>query len=118
VLSRPSAHVVTIATDGAYSLSLPADVVGITVFFMAPGKLTETFSFKRRFGMGKVLYDPELKAMPDWRGHFFTYLDPLMQELITDARYRLEPGGQKLLSEWLLRQRDKLIDGMSNKQKD
>ena len=97
----PTAHVVHVARSGAFSIGIPWDVVAANVFFIAPGRLTEIFQFKRTLGMGAITYRADLKPMANWRDHFYTSLNPQLQHLIVENRYRLSPGDLSKLSQWL-----------------
>jgi len=104
----PTAHVVQVARGGAFSITIPWDVVAANVFFIAPGRLTESFQFKKTLGVGAITYRPNLKRMPAWRNHFYTFLNPQLQHLIVEKRYRLTPGDLRTLSQWLNFQNNRL----------
>ena len=97
----PTAHVIQVARSGAFSITIPWDVVAVNVFFIAPGRLTEIFQFKRTLGVGNITYQASLKQMTNWRDHFYTFLNPQLQHLIVEKRYRLSPGDLRSLSQWL-----------------
>lgn len=97
----PTAHVVHVARSGAFSIGIPWDVVAADVFFIAPGRLTQVFQFKRILGVGAITYRADLKPMANWRDHFYTSLNPQLQHLIVENRYRLSPGDLSKLSQWL-----------------
>lgn len=101
IVLTPTAHVVYVARSGAFSISIPWDVVAADVFFIAPGRLTEVFQFKRILGVGNITYRANLKPMTNWRAHFYTFLNPQLQHLIVEKRYRLLPGDLRNLSQWL-----------------
>ncbi|MEE8434438.1 MAG: hypothetical protein V3S64_06580 [bacterium] len=100
-LLNPTAHVVHVARSGGFSINIPWDVVAADVFFIAPGRLTEVFQFKRTLGVGAITYRANLKPMTNWRDHFYTFLNPQLQHLIVENRYRLSPGDLRKLSQWL-----------------
>ena len=107
---RPTAHVVQVGRAGGYSIDMPADVVWMDILFIAPERLTEKFHFRRQLGIGNVTYRPNLVPMPDWRSHFYTFISPQLEHLIVEARYRLSPPEQRVLSQWLLAQNARLED--------
>lgn len=104
----PTAHVVYVARSGAFSIDIPWDVVSANVFFIAPGRLTEVFQFKRILGVGNITYRPVFKRMTNWRNHFYTFLNPQLQHLIVEKRYRLSPADLRSLSRWLNFQNSRL----------
>lgn len=97
----PTAHVIYVARSGAFSIEIPWDVVSANIFFIAPGRLTEVFQFKRMLGVGNITYRTNFKRMTNWRDHFYTFLNPQLQHLIVEKRYRLSPGDLRALSKWL-----------------
>ncbi|MDH4247581.1 MAG: hypothetical protein OEW39_07175 [Deltaproteobacteria bacterium] len=109
VLRQPTAHVVSVNSVGGFLVEMPSDVVEMDVWFMGKNRLSDTLHLRRQIGVGAVRYRAVLRPMADWRGHFFTYIEPQMQTLITEARYRLAPEGQQRLGEWLLRNRSRLL---------
>ncbi|MBI3992419.1 MAG: hypothetical protein HY342_04030 [Candidatus Lambdaproteobacteria bacterium] len=107
-LTHPTAHVVVVGADGAYSVDMPDDVVSISILFVAPDYLTREFRFQRQVGIGNITYDPALQAMPDWRDHYYTYLLPRLQHLIVEKRYGLSDREQQQLGDWLRAQQARL----------
>lgn len=105
---RPSAHVVRPGREGAYSVSVPADVVRLEMLFIAPGHLTEVFRFQRQLGVGDIRYRATLQPMQDWRSHYYTFLSPQLEYLIVEERYRLAPAEAQQLAEWLQAQSARL----------
>jgi hypothetical protein len=104
----PTANVVRVDREGRFSISMPSDVVAMDILFIAPDHLTDTFQFQRSLGVGRVTYRAHLPPMPDWRSHFYTYLEPQLQHLIVEQRYRLSPQDQKVLGDWLIAQQERL----------
>ncbi len=87
---------------------MPADVVSVDIMFIAADHLTDTFRFARSLGLGRITYTAVLRPMRDWRSHFHTFLEPQLQHLIVEHRYRLAQREQKLLGEWLEAQKARL----------
>lgn len=96
-----TARVVQPGREGDFSIDVPADVVKADFLFIAPNHLTELFHFQRQLGVGDIEYDADLKAMDDWRSHYYTYLSPQLQDLIVDPRYRVPPAEQQTLGHWM-----------------
>jgi nicotinamide riboside kinase len=44
----------------------------------------------------------------DWRSHFYTYLQPQLEHLITEQRYELSAFDQERLTAWLNDQKRRL----------
>ena len=110
-LTHPSAHVVRASESGEYIISMPSDVVAIQAVFMARQRLSDVFRYSRSLGVGRITYQANLPIMGNgWRSHFFTYLEPQLQNLIVEARYNLPVADQKILSDWLDNQR-KFLSG-------
>lgn len=107
-VTHPTAHLARLLADGGFAISMPADVVSVAVLFIAPDRLTDEFRFRRQIGIGHVSYRARGKPMADWRDHFYTYLQPLLQELVVEPRYQLSPAEIGTLSTWLDAQRDRL----------
>ncbi len=107
-VTHPSAHVVTVGQYGQFTISMPADVVAMDVFFLAPDRLTDVFHFERQLGIGEVTYRARLPVVKNWRGHFYTYIEPEFEHLIVDPRYNLPPRDQELLTRWLTDQKRRL----------
>lgn len=105
---RPTAHVLRPGREGSFAIAVPADVVRMEVFFIAPGHLTDVFRFRRQLGVGNIRYRPLLPPMDDWRSHFYTFLGPQLEHLVVEPRYRLPPADQRLLANWLQRQTARL----------
>lgn len=114
-ITHPTGHVAVVGDAGEFSISMPSTVVGLTVFFVADGRLTEVSRFRRALGMGRIIYHARLKAMGGWRGHFYTFLEPQLQHMIVEKRYRLSDRDQKLLGDWLDRRKARLEDGRSTR---
>ncbi len=108
ILTHPTAHVETIDGKGNFSVSMPTDVVSMEIWFIAPNRLTRVFRISRVLGMGRITYHASLPAAPDWRSHFYTYLEPQLQHLIVEKRYRLTDKDQISLGKWLTAQKLKL----------
>lgn len=96
-----TAHLVYVGRGGAFSFPIPGDVVTADILFVAPGRLTEVFKFRRTLGVGTITYRTRLKPMPEWRSHYYTFLSPQLQHLITEPRYQFAPVDIHTLSQWL-----------------
>jgi hypothetical protein len=107
-ITHPSAHVATVGEFGQFSITMPADVVEMDVFFAAPERLTDVFHFRRQLGIGVVTYRARLPVIRDWRSHFYTYIEPEFEHLIVDSRYNLSPRDQEVLTRWLTDQKGRL----------
>lgn len=110
-ITHPSAHVVRVSQGGAYLIDMPSNVVSMDIMFIARDKLTRRAHFKRSAAIGRIKYRAVLESMPDWRSHFYTYLEPQLQEYIVDPRYQLSKLGQRTLGEWLDHQKQTLEAG-------
>ena len=116
-LTHPTAHVVTVDKNGEFSLSMPADVVSVYVLFLARERLTDVFRYSRSLGIGRVTYQANLQVMSrGWRSHFYTFLEPQLQNLITEPRYQMSPLDQQRLGTWLSEQKE-LLEAKSAKKK-
>lgn len=104
----PTAHTVLVERDGSFSIDMPSDVVSMDILFIAAGRLTDTFSFRRQIGMGDITYRPEMPEMGDWASHFYTFLAPQLEHAITEERYRMSPLERARLGDWLSAQEDRL----------
>lgn len=107
-LTHPTASLVPVGPDGAFSISVPNDVVAVEAFFIAPDRLTDLFQFHKQVGVGRIVYRPKLPRMFDWRSHFYTYLAPELEHVIVESRYDLPLQDQATLSAWLTGQRNRL----------
>jgi hypothetical protein len=107
-VTHPSAHVVVVGPSGEFRVSMPSDVTSMELFFVAPERLTDLFHFSRQLGVGTVVYRAGLKPMPNWRSHFYGYLEPELEHLIVEPRYRLSAPDQARLAEWISGQQRRL----------
>jgi hypothetical protein len=110
-ITRQTVSVPTVGQYGQFSIHMPQDVVAMDIVFTAPERLTDTFRFQRQLGVGTVTYTATLPVIPDWRSHFYTYLEPQLEHLIVDDRYRLSPRDQERLTQWLNDQKRRLERG-------
>ena len=118
-LLHPTAHVVPVASNGEYAISLPADVVSVYVIYAARQRLSDVFRYARSLGVGRVTYHARLPVMgPDWRSHFFTFIEPQLQNTIAEPRFLMPPQDQKILGDWLTEQKNILIDAAATKKAD
>jgi hypothetical protein len=100
-VTHPTAHLATVGEFGQFTISMPADVTSMDIFFVAPGRLTDVFHFQRQLGIGVVTYRARLPVIPDWRSHFYTYLEPELEHVIVESRYGLSPNDSETLARWL-----------------
>lgn len=114
-ITHPTGHVVTVGESGEFAIAMPSNVVALTVFFMADGRLTDVSGFRRALGMGRIIYRARLKAMAGWRGHFYTFLEPQLQHLIVEKRYRISDRDLQLLGGWLDRRKAGLESGRATR---
>ena len=106
-ITHPTAHIVRVGEAGNFVISMPADVVAVHVIFMARQRLSDVFRYSRSLGVGRITYQANLPVMgAGWRSHFYTFLEPQLQNLIVDERYQLQLPDQKVLSDWLGLQRE------------
>lgn len=110
-ITHPTAHVVRVSRKGAFLIDMPSNVVSMDIMFIARDKLTRRAHFKRSAAIGRIKYRAILASMPDWRSHFYTYLEPQLQEYIVEPRYRLSTLEQRMLGEWLSQQKQSLEAG-------
>jgi hypothetical protein len=108
ILTHPTAHLATVGLDGAFTITVPTDVVEIDAFFIAPNRLTDEFRFHKQVGIGRIVYRPNLPRMSNWRSHFYTYIAPELDHVIVERRYEMPVHDQAVLSAWLLDQRKRL----------
>jgi hypothetical protein len=107
-ITRQTVMLVTAGAQGEFRIPMPQDVVMVDVLFAAPERLTDTFHFRRQLGIGTVTYTARLPPVPDWRGHFYTFLAPQLEHLIVEARYGLSIPDQERLVKWLTEQKRRL----------
>ncbi len=100
-LRRISAQVLRPDANGVMVISMPPDVVELEMLFMAPRRLTKVLRLRHQLGLGDIFYQAQLQSMSDWRSHYYTYLVPRLQPLLTEEGYGLSPRSQQLLGEWL-----------------
>lgn len=110
-ITHPTAHVVRVSPGGAYLIDMPPNVVSMDIMFIARDKLTRRAHFKRSAMIGRIKYRAILQPMLDWRSHFYTYLEPQLQNYILEPRYKLSRPGQRRLGEWLNQQKKSLEAG-------
>ena len=110
-ITHPTAHVVPVSSEGAFTINMPSNVVSVDIMFIARNKLTRRVQFRRSAVIGRIKYRPTLASMPDWRSHFYTYLEPQLQEYIVEPRYRLSRPEQQILGDWLTHQKESLETG-------
>jgi len=107
-LAYPTASLAAVRPDGSFTISVPADVVRLEIFFVSPDRLTDVFQFSKQLGVGRIVYDAKLPRMRGWRSHFYTYLMPELQHVIVDPRYKLPLQDQGRIGAWLDAQRTRL----------
>jgi len=90
-----------ISPEGRWWLPMPDHVLEVRVMFMLPGCATEEFRFRRQLGVGDVTFDVDMKPLPEWRDHFYTYIQPVVQNVLADSRYRMSPQDMQGLDGWL-----------------
>ena len=110
-ITHPTAHVVPVSKAGTFTVYLPTNVVSVDILFIARNKLTRRARFNRSVGIGRINYRATLPTMPDWRSHFYTFLEPQLQQYIVEPRYQLSKGEQRMLGDWLTRQKKILETG-------
>lgn len=98
---RVSARVFSPSAEGLVEIPMPYDVLSMRLYFAAAGHFTEITSFKRQFGVGNIRYRTRLRVMPNWRAHYYTFLVPHLEVLLSEERYRVPPAEQHTLSRWL-----------------
>lgn len=114
-ITHPTAHVVVVRANGAYSVDMPNDVTEVDILFVAPDYLTHQFRFKRQIGIGNITFNPKLKPMIRWRDHYYTYLLPQLEHLIVDVRYKLSNREQQILGDWLHQQQARLSSSSNDR---
>ena len=107
-LTRQDATLAHLGQYNQFTIPVPTDVVAVEIIVAAPERLTDTFHFHRQIGMGTITYKPSLPRMPNWRSHFYTYLQPQLEHLITEPRYQLSAFDQERLTRWLNDQKHRL----------
>ena len=108
VIRRPTAHVVSLDEGGGYNVGMPSDVVEMELLFLGANRLSDTLHVRRQIGVGTIRYRAILQPMTHWRSHYFTFIEPRVQNLITELRYGLSPDGQQRLGQWLMRQKSRV----------
>ena len=107
-VTHPSAHVITVGADGTFSVSVPPDVIRVELVFAAPGRLSDVFRFRRQLGIGTITYRARLRPIPDWRDHFYTYLEPEFRHLVAEPLFALPSRDMDTLTAWLASQKARL----------
>lgn len=107
-VTHPTAHVVRVYRDGRFTVSMPSDVVSMEIMVLIPGFLSRSYSFKRSLGLGNITLRPTLTRQPEWRSHFYTFIQPQVQHLIVETRYQLADAEQQQLATWLTAQQQRL----------
>ena len=107
-ITHPTAHVARVSREGSFTVSMPADVVSVEVMVLMPGYLSRSYRFQRSLGLGNITLRPTIGREPEWRSHFYTYIQPQVQHLIVEARYQLADAEQQRLATWLLDQQQRL----------
>lgn len=110
-ITHPTAHVIRVDPSGAFTVFMPSDVVAIDLILMAPDHLSRQFAFKRSLGVGDITIKAELKPMPAWRSHFYTFIEPQLQHMVVEQRYEMNEFEQGLLFDWLTAQQKRLEEG-------
>lgn len=105
---RVSADVRQPARSGEFRVPMPADVVKVELVVIAPDRLSNEFRFSRQIGIGQVTYRPLLLLDNRWYSHFYTYVQPMLANLITEERYQLSRDDQQRLGDWLREQSERL----------
>ena len=113
---RVSARLGYVDDFGRYVVHMPSDVVTLELMFIAPDHLTDQFRFNRQIGIGQVSYRAHLREHSDWRSHFYTFLQPILSDLIVEQRYRLSREDQLRLGNWLQAQQARLEVKMKHEQ--
>ena len=98
---RVSADIRGVERDGTFRVPMPSDVVTLELIVVAPDRLSTEFRFNRQVGIGQVAYHPILQAHSQWYSHFYTYIQPLLSNLIVERRYQLSNEDQQRLGDWL-----------------
>ncbi|MDH4121462.1 MAG: hypothetical protein OEV94_07150 [Deltaproteobacteria bacterium] len=107
-VTAPIADIIWPDEDGRYRVEVPTNTVGLELYFIAPGHLSDQARFRPQIGVGAIHYPLTLTAIPDWRNHFYTFVDPFLASLITEKRYHLGELDQKRLGDWLEREHKRL----------
>ena len=107
-LTRQTASLAHLGQYNQFTIAVPSDVVELQIIVAAPERLTDTFQFHRQIGMGTITYKPSLAHVTDWRSHFYTYLQPQLEHLITEPRYEMSAFDQDRLTQWLTDQKHRL----------
>ena len=98
---RVSADIRGVEGDGSFRVPMPSDVVTLELIVVAPDRLSTEFRFNRQVGIGQVAYHPILQAHSKWYSHFYTYIQPMLSNLIVERRYQLSNEDQQRLGNWL-----------------
>ena len=109
--THPTAHVQRVDASGQYVINMPVDVVSMDILFIAKDRLTRRVHFDRRVGIGRINYRAILPVISGWRSHFYTFLEPQLQELIVEDRYQLPERQQQFLDDWLDAQKQRMESG-------
>lgn len=105
---RVSADLRRLSRTGEFRVPLPSDVAKVELIVIAPDRLTGEFRFSRQIGIGQVMYHPTLLPHRGWYSHFYTYVQPMLSNLITEDRYQLSQEDQQRLGDWLQYQADRM----------
>lgn len=116
-ITHPTANVVPVARSGAFVVHMPTDVVSVDIMFIARNRLTRRVRFNRSAAIGRIIYHAALPSIPDWRSHFYTFLEPQLQQFIVEERYQLPRAEQKVLGDWLDHQKQAFASSASSRPK-
>jgi hypothetical protein len=98
---RVSADIRGVERDGTFRVPMPSDVVSLELIVVAPDRLSTEFRFNRQVGIGQVSYHPMLQAHAKWYSHYYTYVQPMLSNLIVERRYQLSNDDQQRIGDWL-----------------
>ena len=98
---RVSADIRGVERDGTFRVPMPSDVVTLELIVVAPDRLSTEFRFNRQVGIGQVAYHPIMQAHSKWYSHFYTYIQPMLSNLIVERRYQLSSEDQQRVGDWL-----------------
>ena len=104
----PRAKIIYPDSYGNFNIYFDMRSSAIEIYFISPNYKIEHFKFQRQIGIGKINYQVKLLLQPNWREYFILNIVPLLENLILDTRYKLEPIHQLFLGDWIASQREKI----------
>ncbi len=108
LVRKISARVLRPNDVGVAVVSLPVQVLEADFLFMTPNHLTDTLHWRRQLGVGSIRYHVSMPQDPAWPHHFYTFLLPQLNVLLTETRFNLNAAETLALAQWIQTQQKRL----------